>query len=193
MDMESTSIIILLSFITWRLDNGHLRLMGSLESCWAKVETTRETLTSVGWLLMSTATNLSRRSGTEADKTMFVCSLSRIGNTSSHLHCMMFQTIQTIYFLWGYDPGNISVSFIAELSPVYCFHIIFILFRVFLQVIFKLCLQIDLIKIRWQIPPVCAPHSLRLLPFPSSPTWPPTFINFHHSSDQNWEREKEIY
>ena len=89
---------------------GHLRLMGSLESCWAKVETTRETLTSVGWLLMSTATNLSRRSGTEADKTMFVCSLSRIGNTSSHLHCMMFQTIQTIYFLWRYDPGNMSVS-----------------------------------------------------------------------------------
>ena len=23
---------------------------------------------------------------------------------------MMFQTIQTIYFLWGYDPGNMSVS-----------------------------------------------------------------------------------
>ena len=39
---------------------------------------------------------------------------------SSYLHCMMFQTIQTIYFLWGYDPGNMSVSFIAELSPVYC-------------------------------------------------------------------------
>ena len=50
---------------------------------------------------------------------MFVRS-SRIGNTSSHLHYMMFQTIQTIYFLWGYDPGNMSVSFIAELSPVYC-------------------------------------------------------------------------
>ena len=33
---------------------------------------------------------------------------------------MMFQTIQTIYFLWGYDPGNLSASFIAELSPVYC-------------------------------------------------------------------------
>ena len=32
----------------------------------------------------------------------------------------MFQTIQTINFLWGYDPGNMSVSFIAELSPVYC-------------------------------------------------------------------------
>ena len=46
--------------------------------------------------------------------------LSRIGNTSSHLHYMMFQTIQTIYFLWGYDPGNMSVSFIVELSPVYC-------------------------------------------------------------------------
>ena len=50
---------------------------------------------------------------------LFVC-LSRIGNTSSHLRYMMFQTIQTIYFLWGYDPGNMSVSFIAELSPVYC-------------------------------------------------------------------------
>ena len=50
---------------------------------------------------------------------MFVRS-SRIGNTSSHLHYMMFQTIQTIYFLWGYDPGNMSVSFNAELSPVYC-------------------------------------------------------------------------
>ena len=50
----------------------------------------------------------------------FVRCLSRIGNTSSHLHYMMFQTIQTIYFLWGYDPGKMSVSFIAELSPVYC-------------------------------------------------------------------------
>ena len=49
-----------------------------------------------------------------------VCWLSRIGNTSSHPHYMMFQTIQTIYFLWGYDPGNMSVSFIAELSPAYC-------------------------------------------------------------------------
>ena len=39
---------------------------------------------------------------------------------SSHLHSLMFQTLQTIYFLWGYDPGNMSVSFIAELSPVYC-------------------------------------------------------------------------
>ena len=41
----------------------------------------------------------------------FVCS-SRIRYTSFHLHYMMFQTIQTIYFLWGYDPGNMSVSFI---------------------------------------------------------------------------------
>ena len=46
--------------------------------------------------------------------------LSRICDTSSHLHYMMFQTIQTIYFLWGYDHGNMSVSLIAELSPVYC-------------------------------------------------------------------------
>ena len=51
---------------------------------------------------------------------LFGCSSSRIGNTSSHLHYMMFETIQTIYFLWGYDPGNMSVSTYAELSPVYC-------------------------------------------------------------------------
>ena len=38
---------------------------------------------------------------------------------------MMFQTIQTIYFLWGYDPGNMSVSFIAGLSPVYCWLVCF--------------------------------------------------------------------
>ena len=51
---------------------------------------------------------------------LFVCRRSsRIGDTSSHLHYMMFQTIQTIYFLWGYDPGNMSVSTYAELSPVY--------------------------------------------------------------------------
>ena len=49
-----------------------------------------------------------------------VCRSSRIRDTSSHLHYMMFQTIQTIHFLWGYDPGNMSVSFIAELSSVYC-------------------------------------------------------------------------
>ena len=60
---------------------------------------------SIGWVALSS---------------LFVVCLSRIGNTSSHLHYMMFQTIQTIYFLWGYDPGNMSVSFIAELSPVYC-------------------------------------------------------------------------
>ena len=64
--------------------------------------------TSIGWVALS---SLFVR--------LFV-RLSRIGNTSSHLHCMMFQTIQTIYFLWGYNPGNMSVSFIAELSPVYC-------------------------------------------------------------------------
>ena len=49
--------------------------------------------------------------GCVALSSMFVrCCLSRIGNTSSHLHYIMFQTIQTIYFLWGYDPGNVSVS-----------------------------------------------------------------------------------
>ena len=43
---------------------------------------------------------------------IFSCcrSSSRIGNISSHLHYMMFPSIQTIYFLWGYDPGNMSVS-----------------------------------------------------------------------------------
>ena len=47
-----------------------------------------------------------------APSSMFVVRrLSRIGHTSSHLHYMMFQTIQTIYFLWAYDPGNMSVSF----------------------------------------------------------------------------------
>ena len=35
---------------------------------------------------------------------------SRIGDISSHLHYMMFPSIQTIYSLWGYDPGNMSVS-----------------------------------------------------------------------------------
>ena len=47
-------------------------------------------------------------------RSIFTCSsfgwLSRIGNISSHLHYMMFLSIQTIYFLWGYDPGNMSVS-----------------------------------------------------------------------------------
>ena len=43
-----------------------------------------------------------------------------VGDISTYLHNMMFQTIQTIYILWGYDPGNISVSTYAELSPVYC-------------------------------------------------------------------------
>ena len=50
---------------------------------------------SIGWVALSS---------------MFVRSLSRIRYTSSYLHYMMFQTIQTIYFLWGYDPGNMSVS-----------------------------------------------------------------------------------
>ena len=39
-----------------------------------------------------------------------VCRSSRIRDTSFHLHYMMFPSIQTIYFLWGYDPGNMSVS-----------------------------------------------------------------------------------
>ena len=32
------------------------------------------------------------------------------GNISAHLHYMMFPNIQTIYFLWGNDSGNTSVS-----------------------------------------------------------------------------------
>ena len=51
---------------------------------------------------------------------LFTCLFVPHCNTLSYLHYMMFLTIQTIYFLWGYDPGNMSVSFIAELSPVYC-------------------------------------------------------------------------
>ena len=51
---------------------------------------------SIGWVALSS---------------IFVVCSSRIRDTSSHLHYMMFQTIQTIYFLWGYDPGNMSVSF----------------------------------------------------------------------------------
>ena len=60
---------------------------------------------------------------------IFSCLLSRIGNISSHLHYMMFPSIQTIYFLWGYDPGNMSasnISSVAELSPVYCCLVIFL-------------------------------------------------------------------
>ena len=44
------------------------------------------------------------------ERKLFVCRLSRIGNTYSHLHYMMFQSIQTIYLLGGYDPANMSVS-----------------------------------------------------------------------------------
>ena len=50
---------------------------------------------SIGWVALSS---------------MFSCHLSRIRDISSHLHYMMCQTIQTIYFLWGYDPGNMSGS-----------------------------------------------------------------------------------
>ena len=64
---------------------------------------------SIGWVALSSVI-----------VRLFVRCSSRIGNTSSYLHYMMFQTIQTIYFLWGYDPGNMPLSFIAELSPVYC-------------------------------------------------------------------------
>ena len=50
---------------------------------------------SIGWVALSSVV-VRRRS-------------SRIGDISSHLHYMMFPSIQTIYFLWGYDPGNMSV------------------------------------------------------------------------------------
>ena len=33
-----------------------------------------------------------------------------VGDISSYLHNIMFLTIQTIYFLWGYNPGNMSSS-----------------------------------------------------------------------------------
>ena len=49
---------------------------------------------SIGWVALSSVVRCS----------------SRIGDISSHLHYMMFPSIQTIYFLWGYDPGNMSVS-----------------------------------------------------------------------------------
>ena len=52
---------------------------------------------SIGWVALSSVIGW-----------LFGCS-SRIRDTSSHLHYMMFPSIQTIYFLWGYDPGNMSV------------------------------------------------------------------------------------
>ena len=51
---------------------------------------------SIGWVALSSVIGCS--------------SSSRIRDTSSHLHHMMFPSIQTIYFLYGYDPGNESVS-----------------------------------------------------------------------------------
>ena len=50
---------------------------------------------SIGWVALSS---------------VIVRSIVRIGDISSHLHYLMFPSIQTIYFLWGYDPGNMSVS-----------------------------------------------------------------------------------
>ena len=52
---------------------------------------------SIGWVALSSVVRS-------------VGCLSRIGDISSHLHYMMFPSIQTIYFLWGYDPGNMTVS-----------------------------------------------------------------------------------
>ena len=51
---------------------------------------------SIGWVALSSVVRLVGHS-------------SRIGDISSHLHYMMFPSIQTIYFLWGYDTGNMSV------------------------------------------------------------------------------------
>ena len=39
---------------------------------------------------------------------------SRIGDISTSLHFMMSETIQTIYFLLGYDPGNMSATSKAD-------------------------------------------------------------------------------
>ena len=61
---------------------------------------------SIGWVALSS---------------LFVRCLSRIGNISSHLHYMMFWTTQTIYFLWGYDPGNMSVSY-SKLPSIWVSH-----------------------------------------------------------------------
>ena len=63
----------------------------------------RNSVSSFHWL-SSSIFNVRRRS-------------SRIRDTSSHLHYMMFQTIQIKYFLWGYDPGNMSVS-VSNLTPL---------------------------------------------------------------------------
>ena len=63
---------------------------------------------SIGWVALSSVVRRRR------------CPSVPHCNISSYLHYVMFQTIQIIYFLWGYDPGNMSLSFIAELSPVYC-------------------------------------------------------------------------
>ena len=73
------------------------------------------------WELRDSASSFHRLSSSIFSYWSFVC-LSRIGDISSHLHYMMFPGIQTIYFLWGYHPGNMSVSIssVAELSPVYC-------------------------------------------------------------------------
>ena len=55
-----------------------------------------QTLASIGWVALSS---------------LFIVWSSRIRDTSSHLHYWMFPSIiQTIYFLWGYDPGNMPVS-----------------------------------------------------------------------------------
>ena len=58
---------------------------------------------------------------------------------------MMFQTIQTIYFLWVYDPGNMSVSFIAELSPVYCC-LVLEFFKMCSRIVCRCCLSWDVVK-----------------------------------------------
>ena len=51
---------------------------------------------------------------------LFVRSSSRIGDISSHLHYMMFHSIQTIYFLWSWQHVSANISNVVELSPVYC-------------------------------------------------------------------------
>ena len=64
------------------------------------------------WLKTNSKTQPPASNGWVALSSMFGCSfvcLSRIGNTSSHLHYMMFQTIQTIYFTFETFIAGITI------------------------------------------------------------------------------------
>ena len=108
--MLSMQIVVIMLFVSDCTDH----LFWILSNSWLIWKQNCETQppASMGWVALSS-----------------VVRLSRISDISSHLHYMMLQSIQTIYFLWGYDPGNMSVSNIssvAELSPVYCCLVIFL-------------------------------------------------------------------